>query len=177
MRTAKSLPENICPLQQQAWANMATCPIAAALDDPAFTHPFPECFGPPMWSTIHNIMRTYTPDKQLALRAFMTSLADLFPCATCAPHAQAAVKNMRVDSTASALKWSIDFHNSVNARLGKHVLSYPEALAAIKADCKKTNTQPQWSTLAKVLVLLFIIAAIACIVMGVMLGDTYRRQG
>jgi len=123
-----------------------------------------------MWATIHNIMRTYTPDKQLALRAFMTSLADLFPCAKCAPHAQAAVKTMRVDSAASALQWSIDFHNSVNARIGKRVLSYSEALAAIKDNCTMGASPSQWSTLAKVLLPLFLAAVIACIVMGIMLG-------
>ena len=148
--------------------NMAMDPIAAALADPAFTHPSPECFGPAMWATIHNIARTYSPDKPLALRAFMTSLADLFPCAKCAPHFQAAVKSMPVDSTAAVLKWSIDFHNSVNARIGKPVRSYPETLAAIQNNCKAETTQ--WSTLAKVLLPLFLAAVIASIVMGIMLG-------
>ena len=150
-------------------------PIRIALSDPAFTHPAPERFGPALWATIHTIIRAYepTPNGQLALRAFMAALGDLFPCARCAPHVQAAAKDIPTHSKAAALKWSIDFHNAVNARIGKPVLTYTQAVAAMVAA---PASETQWSTLAKVLLPLLVAAVIVCIVMAILLGTSATHK-
>jgi hypothetical protein len=110
--------------------------LAAAVKDPEFTQVPAAAFGPPFWTAIHNITRTYapTPEKAAALRSFMESLAVLLPCSLCSEHFAKLAPTVATDSTLSAVKWGIDTHNSVNKRLGKPVYSYAEAVKLIKSQ-------------------------------------------
>jgi hypothetical protein len=157
--------------------------IEAALANPAFVHQGPECFGPALWASIHTIIRAFqpTPAGQVALRAYMTALGELFPCARCAEHVRAAVKTMPTHSTAAALQWSVDFHNDVNARIGKPVLTYEQAVAAMSrcsggySGGNGEGDATQWTTLAKVLLPLLAVAVIGCIVLGALLSTKGSR--
>ena len=90
-----------------------------------------------MWKSLHNIARSYTPSPEnaAALKQYMDSLATLFPCQKCSRHIREAVANMPTNSKYDVFKWFIDFHNSVNERIGKKVLSYEQAVEAIM-DCR-----------------------------------------
>jgi hypothetical protein len=115
---------------------MDAAELVAAVMDPEFTKLPAATFGPPFWTAIHNITRTYTPtpEKAAALRTFMESLAVLLPCAQCSEHFSKMAPTVPTDSTISAVKWGIDTHNSVNKRLNKPVYSYAEALKLIKSQ-------------------------------------------
>ncbi len=102
----------------------------------------PACWGPLQWMALHQIARGYprenpTPAQQAALVAYVTSLVDLLPCSFCAKHWRemapsiAAATGSRYD----ALKWTIDAHNAVNARLKKPVLTYAEAVKDMEDRC------------------------------------------
>ena len=71
----------------------------------------------------------------------MEALASLLPCAKCAGHFRKLVPTMDTRSKAAFIRWTIDVHNVVNARLRKPVLSYPDALHSIAdADHKTMGT-------------------------------------
>ena len=112
-----------------------TAVLEAALKDPVFAHVSAENMGPSLWKAIHNITRVYvpTPEKEAALKAFISALAVLLPCSVCAQHFQALAPTVQTDTSVAALKWGIDVHNLVNKRLNKPVLSYSEAVKAIAA--------------------------------------------
>ena len=100
----------------------------------------PLCWGPLQWMTLHQMIRGFpnnpSPEKQAALKAYVMALVDLLPCSICAVHWKDIAPTVKTASKADALKWSIDVHNSVNARTGKKVLSYAEALDVIMSQCK-----------------------------------------
>lgn len=146
--------------------------IQEAVAAPDFVHAPLNCIGPPLWRSIHNLCRTFvpTPEKQVAMRAFMGALGVLFPCPTCAAHIREAVKTMPVNSTAALVKWSIDFHNDVNARTGKRVWSYADALVDMaKMPPALPGTCSTWNTAASAFCVCFVVATIAAVVAGVLL--------
>ncbi len=68
---------------------------------------------------------------------YMTSLAEIMPCSLCANEWRQIAPTVAsaTDSRYTALKWTIDVHNAVNKRLHKPVLTYAEAVDAIKSAC------------------------------------------
>jgi len=151
---------------------MDTTALDVALSYPAFSHVSPQCFGPPMWKSLHNIFRAYdpTPEKEAALKQFMSNLATLFPCPRCGMHIQEAIKTMPTDSKYSAFKWSIDFHNSVNERTGKPILSYTDAIREIVKCTPTVQTPSSWKLPCTIFIVLFILAMIAVSILSILLS-------
>lgn len=104
----------------------------------------PRCWGPLQWQTLHQLLRGFepTPDKRQALEAYVGALVHLLPCDTCAQHWSSLSRTVDTSSRTAALKWSIDAHNAVNARLGKPVLTYAEAVEAITRVCPDNTYRP-----------------------------------
>lgn len=102
----------------------------------------PSCWGPVQWMALHQLARGYpranpSEAQKAALVSYVTALADLLPCEHCSKHWRALSSSV-VGSTGSrydALKWTIDAHNAVNARLHKKVLSYEEAVRDMEDRC------------------------------------------
>ncbi|MDA9846622.1 Erv1/Alr family FAD-linked sulfhydryl oxidase [Flavobacteriaceae bacterium] len=95
----------------------------------------PEIWGPPLWYQMH--MKTFEypnnpsqKDKD-NIREFFRGIINLLPCEACKEHyiefLQKRPIRYQYDNRDSLIKWLIDFHNEVNSRTGKRVLSYQEA--------------------------------------------------
>ena len=115
-----------------------------ALKTPGFAATGPMCWGPAQWTALHQMLRGYprqaaSPEKQRALRQYVEALADLLPCSICATHWRQLAGTVDTADRFHALKWSIDAHNTVNARLGKPVLSYADAVKTLQAQCPKNQ--------------------------------------
>jgi hypothetical protein len=102
----------------------------------------PSCWGPLQWMAMHQLLRGYprenpTPTQRAALVNYMVALGDLMPCPRCAQHWKALAPSVQdaTDSRYTALKWSVDVHNAVNARLHKPVLTYAQAVQAMQDMC------------------------------------------
>jgi len=102
--------------------------------------------GPHMWATMHYAVHQ-CPDSQFAtcapaLLSMIRSYEIFMPCADCKNH-YAALLRLHPPEQAAALgrdalaRWTVDAHNSVNARLGKPTMSYTEA----EAIYGRTNLQ------------------------------------
>lgn len=99
----------------------------------------PEVFGPPLWFSLHNAAAYYpenaSPITAERMKNIIIGLPVLIPCATCKEHATTYIEErkhtlMEVSKSRKTLvRFFIDFHNYVNERLGKKVLSYEEAEA------------------------------------------------
>lgn len=103
----------------------------------------PHIWGPSFWSTYHLYASSYpihpTPIIMDAARSFVKTIPFTLPCSSCTDHAFAYIKNIQkqdpnlnsiVSSKMLFEKFFIDFHNSVNYRLGKPLL--PESVARKK---------------------------------------------
>jgi hypothetical protein len=100
----------------------------------------PSCWGPVQWTALHQLLRGYpredaSAEKQDALKAYVNGLAGLIPCNACAQHWKSFAATVQTKNRHDALKWSIDAHNAVNARLGKRVYTYAEALRLLETQC------------------------------------------
>jgi len=100
------------------------------------------CF--PSWIVLHAVVDAYPKkpnevDKKLMEQLFQ-SLSYQLPCDTCNEHFREELTKypIQLQSQQALNYWLIDFHNRVNARLGKRVLTYPEALARQK-QMRHTN--------------------------------------
>lgn len=114
----------------------------------------PDVWGPAFWFSLHNGAAQY-PHKASPLWAqrmkhFIRGIPVMVPCTKCADHATAYVESRSddldeiVSSRDKLFIFFVDFHNFVNKRLGKPLISYREAykLYTGKADVITLNFGP-----------------------------------
>lgn len=105
----------------------------------------PAIWGPTFWNTFHTVAATYEPrpskSTQRAMKQFVGLIPTLLPCTTCRDHAFAYIGAANLDyavlSRESLFSFFVDFHNSVNARLGKRALSHEDARALYAPSSRK----------------------------------------
>ena len=89
----------------------------------------PALWGKSFWDTLHYAAAGYpaspSDERQKSATMFFSSFADVLPCNECRDHATAYVraKPPSVTSKDALLKWTLDFHNAVNVKLGMPQLS------------------------------------------------------
>jgi len=104
----------------------------------------PDVFGPPMWFTLHNGASKY-PHKPGTLvkermKYFILGIPVMIPCAKCREDATAYIEKFKDsldDICSSRLKlfeFFFTFHNVVNKKLNKPIISYEEAIKLYSDD-------------------------------------------
>ena len=81
-------------------------------------------WGPRLWAEIHSTAAKSSPAK---FRKYLGTLPPRIPCEDCRYHFRSYVFTNPLLDFEDPMIWSIDFHNAVNRRLGKKVLTYQEA--------------------------------------------------
>ncbi len=107
-------------------------------------------WGPSAWRFLHAMSFAYPEDpsaehKQAVLNLF-ASLKYLLPCGDCCAHYCSSFDS---DSLKKSLgsrddlsKWLVEFHNSVNIRLGKPMYAYDEARQFFLSEEASCEFQP-----------------------------------
>lgn len=89
------------------------------------TPPTPEAIGHSGWTILHTTTIAYpdnpTAEQQETMRAFFSSFAKVYPCASCSVHFQQELADdpPQVLSRTALAQWLCGVHNRVNLRLGK----------------------------------------------------------
>lgn len=99
----------------------------------------PTIIGPIIWNLLHKqSYNAQTPEKE---RRFITLMEDIcydFPCKACRGHCTEYIKNHPMLDYAGSMTegkrlglfiWTWKFHNAVNARLKKPIMSWSTALS------------------------------------------------
>tara|TARA_R110000851_G_scaffold317746_1_gene481320 strand:- start:345 stop:713 length:369 start_codon:yes stop_codon:yes gene_type:complete len=86
-------------------------------------------WGPRMWAEIHSTAAKSTPTQ---FRKYLGTLGPRIPCEECRYHLRSYIFSNPLTNFEDPMIWSIDFHNVVNKRLGKRVLTYQEAYEQVK---------------------------------------------
>ncbi len=82
-------------------------------------------WGPPLWQVLHEFSFQFpdapSPSQQKAAETFVTSALTLLPCEECQHHASMYLAAHELDTSSKIgfATWVLNFHNDVNARLGK----------------------------------------------------------
>jgi len=97
----------------------------------------PLSWGPPFWYTLHNGAYHYpehaSPLHAERMKNFIIGIPIMVPCVTCKEHATAFIEKHRnklndiCSSRDSLFRFFVDFHNKVNERYKKPIISYEEA--------------------------------------------------
>ena len=94
----------------------------------------PALWGKSFWDTLHYAAAGFpafpTEERKESATKFFSTFAEVLPCNECRDHATAYVKAKppTVSSKDALLKWTLDFHNAVNIKLGMPQMS----LAAVR---------------------------------------------
>lgn len=93
----------------------------------------PTSFGPGMWATIHILsFNANTKSDQIQFIKTMKIIVNNIPCETCRGHAKEYVKTHKMEEFLNEKGYGMfmytwKFHNTVNQRLGKPIMSYDMA--------------------------------------------------
>ena len=93
----------------------------------------PETWGPGVWFLLHTMAAAFpenpTADDRRKHMAFLVSLPNVLPCAACRNGMASLVSAGPLKLTSAVLKdrfsffrWTVDFHNAVNAKVGHRVV-------------------------------------------------------
>ena len=104
----------------------------------------PNTWGPSFWFTLHNGAANYptnpSPYAINQMTKFVSSIPIMLPCENCSEHARAFIEKIynqlpQICSSRDTLfDFFVDFHNYVNARFDKPIVSYSEARILWKVD-------------------------------------------
>jgi hypothetical protein len=110
-------------------------------------------WGPSAWKFLHAMSFAYPENpsaehKQAVLNLF-ASLKYLLPCGECCAHYCSSYDSDTLKKSLGSKdefsKWLVDFHNSVNLRLGKPIYEYNDArqyFLSEEASCELQAPQP-----------------------------------
>jgi len=96
----------------------------------------PKVWGSHYWATLHFISSTYdnnpNPSVKSTMKTFIQTIPMLLPCKECQDHAFKFIKESDLDRVISSRKelftFFFNFHNYVNKRLHKPLMSIEDAL-------------------------------------------------
>lgn len=127
-------------------------------------------WGPRLWKFLHACTFAFpenpTPEQTRGFEQLLQALQIILPCPECKLHFSAHLNECPPEATCGATlqKWLVDFHNKVNSRLNKPVVTLADAAQMYSAeDCPGGN----WSW---VVVLLGLLVGIS---IGILLGTLY----
>ena len=92
-----------------------------------------ELWGPCCWKLLHSIAWSFpehpTDDDKTHVISFIDNLSKVLPCFHCRQHFQDYIKNNTVRCTTQKdiATWVWEFHNVVNKRTNKPIISFENA--------------------------------------------------
>lgn len=101
----------------------------------------PEVFGPAMWFTFHvgsaNLPKVLSPVSVDRIKSFINGIPEMVPCVECSEHARAFIERnkeriSKIKFGDEVFRFYVDFHNYVNERLNKPLVSYEQAYKMYK---------------------------------------------
>ena len=119
-------------------------------------------WGPGAWEFLHSITFNYpnhpTPKEKQQTRQFFHLLKYVLPCERCRQHYTEGIEKImpiepHLKNQETLSRWLVRFHNTVNKRLGKPIMSYDsvrEKYQAMQGKCQiheiSTCQKPEHST-------------------------------
>lgn len=88
--------------------------------------PDPKVWGPKRWAELHAFALTATPGE---LAEYLKYFRVRVPCGTCRGHLTAFLRANPPGQAPDPFAWSVDLHNTVNAKIGKPTITVEQARA------------------------------------------------
>lgn len=141
----------------------------------------PNYWGPALWTTLHTMSFDYpenpTEEQKNNYSNFFHSLKYVLPCGVCRQHYAKSIEQTNPIEPAlknrdTLSRWLVDFHNTVNKRLNKPIVSYEsvkEKYDALSGKCSADTCSivQQCNTRRKTDNLLYIVILLLLVIIGV----------
>lgn len=139
----------------------------------------PNYWGPALWTTLHTMSFDYpenpTEEEKSNYRNFFHSLKYVLPCGVCRKHYGKSIDQTypidpALKNRDTLSRWLVEFHNTVNKRLNKPVVSYDsvkERYNALSGKCSSNTCDVQCNTRRKTDNLLYIVILLLLVIIGV----------
>jgi Erv1 / Alr family len=122
----------------------------------------PIIWGGSYWNTFHLISLTYEsdpgPSVRETMKKFIETIPMLLPCTSCRDHAFDFLRSRDIDEAVSnrdtLFRFFFEFHNDVNKRLNKPLMSYKSAHEKYFSLLRQSSTDFHTPLLATIVVLL-----------------------
>ena len=96
----------------------------------------PDVWGPAFWFTLHNGANSYPTNAsglvKERMKWFLLGLPEIIPCLNCKEHARDHIESSNLEAVCdghdSLFRFFVDFHNYVNKRYNKPVMTYDDAI-------------------------------------------------
>jgi hypothetical protein len=114
-------------------------------------------WGPGLWMALHSMTFNYpiTPTEQdkKQYTNFFHSLKYVLPCPACRMHYKKTIEEkypieLALDNRDTLSRWLVDFHNDVNKRLGKPIVSYDsvkDKYESMRGKCQYQEPSPGYT--------------------------------
>lgn len=94
--------------------------------------------GPGLWHQLHwAAHKADTSDNNSYFNTYINAYPEMIPCNVCKIHMNEYIINNGIPSR-NYLKWTVEFHNSVNKRLNKPIMSFNQVIDKLLG---KTNDE------------------------------------
>jgi hypothetical protein len=116
----------------------------------------PNYVGPGLWYSLHSLSAfSKTPEMKSYAIQYIKNLQENFPCGECKIHFGDYIQKHPLENTIngneeSLFMWMFNFHNTVNYRLGKQIVSYEDAKKIFytnseycMSDCTEEDKKPK----------------------------------
>ena len=113
------------------------------------------------WQVIH--MYCFLAKKKKDVINLLHAFAKALPCVHCSNHMMQYLKRYPPQEL-NLFKWSVDFHNNVNARTNKPMLTYEEAKEVYLNQIKKNTGCYKTSSSNKTIIFVSIIFVILLLI-------------
>lgn len=134
-------------------------------------------WGPRLWRFLHACTFAFpekpTPEQTRAFKQLLEALQIILPCPECKVHFGAHLTECPVEATCGSIlqKWLVDFHNKVNTRLNKPVMTLVDAAQMYSAeDSTGGAAMCSWWTI----ILLTLISIFIGVIVGVFIIRRFR---
>lgn len=89
----------------------------------------PEKFGPGTWFVMHAFAKMCDKKKKDREHfiSFLNNVIRKLPCKVCRKHSNQYINDNPLNNDGEIFLWTWKFHNNVNERLGKPLMSYEDA--------------------------------------------------
>jgi len=114
-------------------------------------------WGPGAWAFLHSITFNYpeypSSTEQHIMQQFFHSLKNILPCEQCRTHFTQTIEQTmpiepHLNSRDALTRWLVQFHNTVNKRLGKPIMPYETVKAkyqSMQGKCQIHQLNPTCS--------------------------------
>lgn len=142
-------------------------------------------WGPHYWGFFHRVALfshvNWTAEHRAALTIFYSCFDYFIPCGECSGHYRQEIQELPMPALTSDIstsgdlfQWTVDLHNSVNARLGKPQLTISEVLHQMQKPPRIVGPKDYIISRQNAIIVVVVVTILLLIVIGLLIFNSRK---